>query len=201
MKKSLLLLGIALVISTVASYGQMSQKELEKIAEEQSAVLEKEGWKPNTGGLPLKYQLKKVYTMQEEVYNGQSKYIISEGKIKGTSYEAAKVHAMEIAKRNMISMVDNMSVTDTEGDIINVDGADAESESLSETKYKSSSSLELGNLTTVLVCYREIAGGKVEVMVQLACTTENAIKAKLKKSKGQTKAQTTTQKVTTTHTL
>ena len=202
MKKSLLLTGIILVICTVASYGQMSKKEIEKIATQQSAVLEKEGWKPSTGALPLKYQLEKVYTMQGEEHNGQSKYIISEGKIKGASYEAAKVHAMEIAKRNMISLIFNMSVTDSEGDAINVEGTDGvESESLSETKYKSSSSLELGNLSTVLLCYRELPGGKVEVLVQLACTTENAVKAKLKKVKSQQKEQKSAQKVTTSHVL
>lgn len=202
MKKSLLLLGMALIMCTVTSYGQMSKQEIEEIAAEQSLVLEREGWKASVGALPLKYQLRKMYTMQDEGHNGQSKYIISEGKVKGTTYEAAKVHAMEIAKRNMISLIDNMSITQTAGETVNTEGAEVpQSSDLSETKYNSYSTLELGNLTTVLLCYREIPGGTVEVMVQLACTTENAIKAKLKKAKNESKTQGNTPKVTTSHTL
>ena len=162
MKKGLLLLGMALVMCTVTSYGQMSKQEIEEIAAEQSLVLEKEGWKVSVGTLPLKYQLRKVYTMQDEGHNGQSKYIISEGKVKGTTYEAAKVHAMEIAKRNMISLIDNMSITQTAGETVNTEGADVpESGDLSETKYNSYSTLELGNLTTVLLCYKHFERRKL----------------------------------------
>ena len=139
--------------------------------------------------------------MQEEVVNGHNKYIIADGTVKGATFEAARVHAMEMAKRNMISLIDNMTFTDSEGNTINVDGGDIESENLQETKYKTSSSLNLGNLIPVLTCYRELPEGKVEVLVKLACTRDNVVKALLKRAKSEAKTQDSAPKVTSSHTL
>lgn len=201
MGKRLLLLAAVLMIGAVVSYAQMSSKEIEKLASEQSEEYRKEGWKANVGSMPLKYQLIKAYTMQEEVVNGHNKYIIADGKVKGAAFEAARVHAMEMAKRNMISMIDNMTFTDSEGNTINVEGSDIESESLQETRYKTSSSLNLGNLIPVLTCYRELPEGKVEVLVKLACTRDNVVKALLKRAKSEAKTQDSAPKVTSSHTL
>ncbi len=201
MGKKLLLLATALMIGVVASYAQMSSKEIEKIAAEESEGYRKEGWKTNVGSMPIKYQLIKVFTMQEEVANGHNKYIIADGKVKGATFEAARVHAMEMAKRNMISLIDNMTFTDSEGNTINVEGSDIESESLQETRYKTSSSLNLGNLIPVLTCYRELPGGKVEVLVKLACTRDNVVKALLKRAKDESNKQGSTPKVISSHTL
>ena len=197
MGKRLLLLAAVLMIGAVVSYAQMSSKEIEKLASEQSEEYRKEGWKANVGSMPLKYQLIKAYTMQEEVVNGHNKYIIADGKVKGAAFEAA----MEVAKRNMISMIDNMTFTDSEGNTINVEGSDIESESLQETRYKTSSSLNLGNLIPVLTCYRELPEGKVEVLVKLACTRDNVVKALLKRAKSEAKTQDSAPKVTSSHTL
>lgn len=202
MEKKLLLLGFMFIVGTMVSYGQMNNKEIMEMATQVSKEMEKEGWKAKNGSMPLKNQLIKTYTMMEETSNGQNKYIIADGQVKGATFEAARVHAMEIAKRNMISLIDNMSLTESEGNIINVDGESIESENLSDTNYKNTSALELGNLTTVLTCYRLLDDGKVEVLIQLACTRENALKAKLKKSKGQNASQSTAApKVTSSHTL
>lgn len=201
MKKRLLLM-VALFMGTIACYGQFSKAEIEKMAEEQSIEMGKDGWKAKIGSMPLKQQLIKLYSMMEEDANGQSKYIIAEGQVQGATFETAKVHAMEIAKRNMVSLIDNVTVTETDGNTINVEGSEGpDGENLAETKYKNTSTLELGNLLTVLSCYRQIPGGKVEVMVQLACTRDNAVKAKLRKVKAADRPQNDAQKITTTHTL
>ncbi len=201
MGKKILMLATMMIIGLVVSYAQMSSKEIEKLAAEESEGYRKEGWKANVGSMPIKYQLIKVFTMQEEVANGQNKYIIADGKVKGATFEAARVHAMEIAKRNMISLIDNMTFTDSEGNAINADGADIESENLQETKYKTSSSLKLGNLIPVLTCYRELPGGKVEVLVKLACTRDNVVKALLKRAKEESGKPDSTPKVISSHTL
>lgn len=203
MKKSLLLTVFAIIAGTIASYAQMSSSEIEKLAHMQSAEMKIDGWKVKVGSMPLKQQLVKLYTMQEEQLDGQSKYIIADGQVKGATFEAARVHAMEMAKRNLVSLIDNISLSESEGDMINAEGANIESENLSETKYKSSSTLDLGNLTQIMTCYRELDGGKVEVSVYLACTRANAVKAKLKRAKAEsgTKPQATAPKVETVHTL
>lgn len=201
MKKIVLLL-VSFIVCSTLSYAQMSSKMIEQMAIEESEAMKKEGWKSNTGSMPLKYQLCKTFTMQEELHNGQNKYIISEGKVKGTTFEAARVHAMEMAKRNMVSLIDNMSLTESEASLVNVDGTEgAESENLQETKYKNTSSLQLGNFITVLSCYRETTDGKVEVLVKLACTRENIVKALLKRAKSDSKPQDSTPKVISSHTL
>lgn len=201
MKKTLLLLGLSFIICTSVSYGQMTGKEIAEMATERSMEMKADGWKPKAGGAPLKMQLIKSYTMMEELHNGQNKYIIADGQVKGATFETARIHAMEIAKRNMISLIDNMSLTETEGNTINVEGNDIEGDNLSDTKYKNTSSLELGNLTTILTCYRQLPDSKVEVLVQLACTRENAVKAKLKKAKGTAAPQAGTPEITSSHTL
>ena len=201
MGKKFLMLATMMIIGLVASYAQMSSKEIEKLATEESEEYRKDGWKANVGSMPIKYQLIKAYTMQEEVVNGHNKYIIADGTVKGATFEAARVHAMEMAKRNMISLIDNMTFTDSEGNTINVDGGDIESENLQETKYKTSSSLNLGNLIPVLTCYRELPEGKVEVLVKLACTRDNVVKALLKRAKSEAKTQDSAPKVTSSHTL
>ena len=200
--KKILLLGFFLLASTMAAYAQMSSREIEKMASEAAAEMAKEGWKAKVGAKPLKYQLIKLYTMQEELVNGRNKYIISDGQVKGSTLEGARIHAMEVAKRNMISLIDNITVSQSDGDEINADGtANAESDGLSETKYRNTSSLELGNLITVVTCYRQLPGGKVEVLVQLAATMENVVKAKLKKVKAVTGSQNSNKEVVSSHTL
>lgn len=201
MKRTLLFV-LALVLCSVASFAQMDSKEIEKMATEAAEEMAKEGWKAKIGTKPLKYQLIKLYTMQEELVNGQNKYIISDGQVKGGTLEGARIHAMEVAKRNMVSLMDNVTVSQSDGDEINADGTEnAESDGLSETKYKNTSSLELGNLITVVTCYRQLPGGKVEVLVQLAATRENVVKAKLKKVKGEAGQQNNPPKVVSSHTL
>ena len=203
MKKSLLLTVLAILAGTIASYAQMSSSEIAQMAKMQSAEMKIDGWKVKVGSMPLQQQLTKLYTMQEEQLNGQSKYIIADGQVKGATFEAARVHAMEMAKRNLVSLIDNISLSESEGDMINAEGANVESENLSQTKYKNTSTLDLGNLTQIMTCYRELDGGKVEVSVTLACTRANAVKAKLKRAKAETEAkpQATAPKVETVHTL
>lgn len=203
MRKSLLLTVFAIIAGTIASYAQMSSSEIEKMAHMQSVEMKIDGWKVKVGGMPLKQQLIKLYTMQEEQLNGQSKYIIADGQVKGATFEAARVHAMEMAKRNLVSLIDNISLSESEGNTINAEGANIESENLSDTKYKNTSTLDLGNLTQIMTCYKELDGGKVEVSVYIACTRANAVKAKLKRAKAETQAkpQTDVPKVETVHTL
>ena len=203
MRKSLLLTVFAIIAGAIASYAQMSSSEIEKMAHMQSVEMKIDGWKVKVGGMPLKQQLIKLYTMQEEQLNGQSKYIIADGQVKGATFEAARVHAMEMAKRNLVSLIDNISLSESEGNTINAEGANIESENLSDTKYKNTSTLDLGNLTQIMTCYKELEGGKVEVSVYIACTRANAVKAKLKRAKAETQAkpQTDVPKVETVHTL
>ena len=203
MKKGLLLTVFAIIAGTCISYAQMSSSEIEKMAHMQSVEMKIDGWKVKVGGMPLKQQLIKLYTMQEEQVNGQSKYIIADGQVKGATFEAARVHAMEMAKRNLVSLIDNISLSESEVDIINAEGANIESENLSQTKHKSSSTLDLGNLTQIMTCYKELDGGKVEVSVYIACTRANAVKAKLKRAKADAQSQpkTAAPKVETVHTL
>ena len=199
--KNILLLALVFLAGTIASYAQLDSKEIEKMASEESEALLKEGWKVNVGSMPLKYQLIKVYTTMGELQNGQNKYIISDGKVIGATFEAARVHAMEIAKRNMITLIENMTLTETEGNSINSEERDIESGNLSETKYKNTSSLELGNLIPLLTCYRQLPNGNIEVLVNLACLRDNVIKAKLKKTKSTAVPKNNDPQVTSSHTL
>lgn len=201
MKRMFLLLATMLMMGTVVSYAQMSSKEIEKMAADAYEEYSKDGWKAGIGDKPLKYQLINAYTMQEELANGQNKYIIADGRVKGATFETARIHAMELAKRNMISLIDNLTFTESDGSIINVEGGNIESENLQETKYKTSGTLNLGNLIPVMTCYRDIPGGKVEVLVKLASSRENVVKALLKRAKSESKVQESATKVTSSHTL
>ncbi len=205
MKRILFLLAAVITAGSISAYAQMSNKEIELMAGEAASEMAIEGWKAKVGSKPLKYQLMKSYTMQEEMENGQNKYILADGQVKGATFETARVHAMEVAKRNMISLIDNMSISETGGDMINVNGVEgAESEDLSETKYRNASSLDLGYLSTVMVCYRVPEEGVVEVLVQIAVTRENVIKAKLRRTRDRQndkQLQNSVPKIEASHTL
>ncbi len=169
MKKGLLL-GIAFFMGVFAAYGQTSAKVFQKAAL-RSGQMALEGWTVKIGSPELARQLGKLYTMQEELDNGQKKYIIAEGKGAGATYEAATGEATKVATQNLASLIGG------EG------------------------SLEFENVIRPLICYREIQGGKIEVSLYLACTRENAVKAKLATVKQMLKQQHTSPKIETSHKL
>lgn len=166
------------LLAVAATAQEVSKKEIASIAEARAKELKSEGWNTSATSLPLKNQLVSAFTMQFEMVDGDNKYIFADGQVTGATFEAARIHAMEIAKRNLISLVDNMTVAETEGSVVNVEGDNGvQSESFSETKHKNSSNLKLGNIKTVLTYFRKTANGKVEVVVQVACLKADALKA------------------------
>ena len=88
-----------------ASKAELNEKAT-KAAKKEAKKLQKEGWQPAPGALPLEKQLDKSYLMQMEYDESMyPKYLMGEAMSIGENYDGAKMQALELAKQNLAAQV------------------------------------------------------------------------------------------------
>lgn len=156
MKRFVVVWGILCFFSTV-SYAQLDKGYIEKIAAQQSIVLQAEGWKATAVGLPLDYQLKQRFTLEQAMDGDSQKYFIMEGRAVDANIQTAKAKAVKSARKNIVLAVD-------------------------ESDDNTIGTLDIGSCREVISIYRKMHDGNFEVMVVLACPWENIQKGKMKQA-------------------
>lgn len=160
---------------------KMSKKELNekasKAARKEAKKLEKEGWLSAPGALPIEKQLDKSYTMQYEYdYEGYPKFIMAEGMSTAGNYDAAKMHALELAKQNLTGQIQTEVVALIDNTVSNrqMDQSDATSIAESVLAGRNTISQKLGRVVIVTEMYRVVNGRNREVLVRIAYSGEKA---------------------------
>ena len=195
--KKLLVMAMTIIIASYSAFAQntLSPKEkaeLAKMTKQQideraskSArkalkTFEKEGWKVAPGHLPLEKQLDRSFMMQEQ-YDADFNciYTFGDAQSVGENYDAAKMQATELAKMNLVSKLQTEVTALVEANISNLALPEGEAASVTEVVMQSKSliSQNIGKVTTVLECYRDLPNKKKEVRMYVACNSKNAMEA------------------------
>lgn len=192
MKRYLLLLVMAATVGTsVAQTAKemaekrkevmsMSKEEMSakasKAAEEEAKRYEKEGWKVAPGSLPLKAQLDKSYAIQQQYdENFESKFVMGQAISVGSTYDAARMQAVELAKQELAGMIGSVITAQTETAIANKQLSNEEAISITQTIQKSRNQVaqRIGKVIVAVELYRDNEAGK-EVLVRIAYNMDNA---------------------------
>lgn len=150
-----------------------------KDAKKEAKRMEKEGWKPMPGKLPIARQLDMVYNKQYELDDqGRMKFIYGSAAATGSSIVSAQTAAVTAA-RNQIAGSMSTSVTALiDVKIENSEISTTEAATLHETaeKCKQIFSQNLGLTTAVLEVYRELPNGMAQVQVGVTYSSAEAMR-------------------------
>lgn len=197
MKKVILFITVCLLSGTTVSYAQLTKEQKKerkeitkssksqlnekatKAARKEAKSLKKEGWQSAPGALPIEKQLDKSYLMQyeygEDMY---PKYIMSEAMSVGGNYDAAKMHALELAKQNLAGQIQTEVTALIENTVANaqLSGEEAETVTRSVMAAKNLISQSLGRTIPVVEVYRTLQNKNKEVLVRIAYSGDAAKK-------------------------
>lgn len=165
---------------------KLSRKELtekaSKAAKKEAKSLAKEGWETSPGALPIEKQLDKSYLMQYEYdEDGYPKYTFGEAMSTGSSYDAAKLQALELAKQNLAGQIQSEMTAIVENTVANEQLEPEEAASLARTVLASKNKISqsLGRTIPIMEVYRTLSNKNKEVLVRIAYNSELAKKAAL----------------------
>lgn len=161
---------------------RLSQSELNKraskAARKEAKSLKKEGWKVAPGQIPLEKQLDKSYNMYYEYEeNSLPKYIIGDAMSSGSTYDAARMQALELAKTNLAGLIQTEVTALIESTVANEQISTEEAESIVRTVQASKNLIiqRLGRVFTVVECYRQINSKTMQVRLTIAYNAKMAI--------------------------
>lgn len=167
---------------------KLAKKELttkvDKVTKKEAKRLKKEGWQVKPGALPLDKQLEKSYLMQYEYdENLFPKYLMGEASSIGENYDAAKTSALSLAVTNLAGQIQTEVTALMENTVANSQLAAGDAASIVETVQASKNliSQSIGQVMTVVECYRVNKKGNNEVLVRIAYSSDMA-KNSLKKA-------------------
>lgn len=157
-------------------------QKVTKMAKKECKALEKEGWKPGPGAMPIERQLDDVYRKQVEMKGDAPKYIMGNSQNTGDNYTAAKKAAMEFARQSVAEQIGAEVAELTNSKVGNSETGIADAESVTQIVNEGKSLVQqnIGQLQIVQEIYREV-NGKVQVRLTVAYSTKQA-KAALMKS-------------------
>ncbi len=151
-----------------------------KAARKEAKVLKKQGWLVAPGHLPLDKQLDKSYSMYYEYEeNGLPKYIVGDAMSVGSTYDAAKSQALELAKTNLAGQIQTEVTSLIESTVANQQMTSTDAASIVRTVQASKNliSQRLGRVFPVTELYRQVNKNTVEVRVTIAYNAKMAMEA------------------------
>ncbi len=152
---------------------EKSSKDAKKAAKE----MEKEGWKPAPGSLPLDKLNEKVWEMQYELdpQTGFPKYIIASGSGVAETYDVAKTHAMARAKTSLAGQIATELADILEDKVANKAISEKDATSLAEIAEGGVQKIQqkLGRILTIMEVYKDHKKTK-EVRVTISYNFEMA---------------------------
>lgn len=181
------------IISERKAVSKMTEKAIEarvtKTAKKEAKRLQKQGWQPGPGTLPIQKQLDNSYRKRVEMEGTTPKYIMGSSTNVGGNYTAAKKAAMEFARQDVANQISSEMRELIEASVNNQELSNGEAESL--TKVVSASvtkvSQTLGSLPIVFEVYREKDAQK-EVMLNVAYESRLAKRDLLKALENETES-------------
>ena len=159
-----------------ASKAELNEKAT-KTARKEAKKLQKEGWTPAPGALPLEKQLDHSYLMQMEYDSSMyPKYLMGEAMSIGENYDGAKMQAMELAKQNLAAQVQTEVSALVDNSVATQQLALEEAVTVTKSIMASKSLImqSIGRTITVVECFRTLKNKNKEVLVRIAYNGEMA---------------------------
>ena len=131
------------------------------------------------GALPLEKQLDRSYKMQNEYTDDlYPKFILGSASSSGSNYDGAKIEASNLAMQDLASRIQQETTSLIESNVSNAQLGEGEAASVTKTVManKALISQSIGRTLTVVEAYRDLPGGKKEVLVRLAYSGDLAKK-------------------------
>jgi hypothetical protein len=135
MKNSLLIL-IALFTFFIgnAQNKKVMFVKVKRDVRKEAKSIEKEGWGNLPGDLPVSQQLNSTFEKQmAEDESGMPKFIVGNGVAKGATQAAAEMQALELAKLNLLNIMEANINSVVETDLSNNQISDKEASSITKT--------------------------------------------------------------------
>ena len=155
---------------------------------------ESEGWAPFPGGLPMAEQLNFSYSRQTETTEeGYPKWIVASGNSTAQMQAAAEMQATELAKTNLVGLIETNMRSVVESDVANNQLSSEDGVSITKTIQVSANKVakKLGMVQPIFKVYRKLTKEKnIEVQIVLAYNYEMAKKAMLEEAKLVLQAET-----------
>lgn len=187
MKKSIAAMVLAVIIGASPAIAQNPQKDVEKQRREQvklghkrlsekaskdarkeAKALRKAGWLTPAGALPIDKQLDEAYLKQTELNNvGEKAWLMGSATAIGESLDAATFSALEMAKINLVQVMEQQIAGKTETRLGNARAKAAVSKAITEGEFRTIYSQKIAGVEPVLCLYREKVNGDYEVQVRL----------------------------------
>lgn len=161
---------------------QIKDKSI-KQARKEAKKLAKQGYKVPTGKLPMDKQLERAWQLQYVVdENGYPFYFVASAKTIGSSYSAAQMQAVNIAKMDLAGQIQTRVNQLIEAKIANNEISQEDAASLNSfvSASKSVISNTLGRVLILVEIYRTLENGNNEVQVTLGYNSELAMEEAIK---------------------
>ena len=145
------------------------QKIMAKIIKREASHLRKDGWTVLPGMMSIVGQLNKSLQYEDNLF---SKYVMGESVAEGDSYDEVKMHALELAKLNLVARIIQDEVTilfqnAVAKGVFTQEQVDSIIQNLETSKLLISQNI--GTTITVLEFYRTLVNKNIEVYVSIAC--------------------------------
>ena len=145
------------------------QKIMAKIIKKEVSYLRKQGWTVLPGMMSIVDQLNKSLQYEDNLF---PKYVMGEAMASGDSYDGVKMHALELAKVNLVARIIQDEVRSLFQNAV-AKGAFTQEQVDSIIQNLETSKLlisqNIGTTITVLEFYRTLANKNIEVLVRIAC--------------------------------
>ena len=194
--KKVLILGISFLIAFTASAQTTQFKFIKpnRNLKKEVKKYENEGWAPFPGGLPMAEQLNFSYSRQTETTDeGYPKWIVASGNSTAQMQAAAEMQATELAKTNLVGLIETNMRSVVESDVANNQLSSEDGVSITKTIQVSANKVakKLGMVQPIFKVYRKLTKEKnIEVQIVLAYNYEMAKKAMLEEAKLVLQAET-----------
>lgn len=189
----LFVLMLSVFTGMVSGQGKFKFIKITKDVKKEAKKYEKEGWKVFPGNPPIGQQLNNSFGKQAETDDeGFPKWIIANGSSVAQTQAAAEMQAIELAKNNLVGLLETQMKSVVESDVSNNQLNATDAATITKTIQVSANrvSKKLGMVQPLLKIYRSVGVKNTEVQVQIGYNYALARKQVLEEMKQELQLET-----------
>lgn len=177
--KKLMMVAIAIIVATGSVFAaDKYEKMAKKTAKEMTSGKKEPAWMVAPSAKPLEMQLEKKYRMEDELNEeGESKWIMSEGRAIAEVYELAKKQALSMAIENLAHTIQSSVAEQIEKSGGNKSLGPDEAASAMKMVTASTQWITntIGKVTILVECYQRLSNKNYNVSVTIAYSEKRAM--------------------------
>lgn len=186
-------LAFSLFIFTANGQSKFKFSKVSRDIKKEAKRYKKDGWMNFPGMAPISNQLEASYIKQSELEkDGFPKWIISNGSSVAQTQAAAEMQATEMAKNNLVGLLETQMKSVVESDVSNNQLNSEEAVSITKTIQVSANkvSKKLGMVQPLFKIYRPVGDKNTEVQILLGYSYELARKQIIEQMKQELQLET-----------